>query len=122
MEQTEAAKRKVVNLLQKEWWNKQVKVYIFSHGVGLVYRGYLDFAYDERQVEKPSPLGSFGDPLLPDFAVLYQEESNGIRTIEEVPIVVIKLDDFQSFEIIQHDSRQLVSLRNKEAGVLIERV
>jgi hypothetical protein len=118
MQQKRVTKEEFVDLFN-QWRNMPVRVHVFSHGVGVIYKGYLDFAYKETP--------STGQPL-PDFALLYREPREQMSAVEipkafraETPIIVVKFDDFSSFEIIEDDSRRLATLANNEARVLIER-
>jgi len=118
MEQREATKNDVVDLL-RQWENEQVRIYIFSRGVGVNYWGYLDLAYDTSV-----GTGTFaGAPPPPNLVLLCRIKGKEGALRRDIPIVVINLDDFTSFQIIEDDSIQSASLENTETPirVLIER-
>jgi hypothetical protein len=119
MERIRTEKEAIIGLLQ-QWGDKSVRIHVFSHGVGLFYDGYLDFAYDERQIgPEPYPV----EPPLPDFALLYKEPTKGVRLFTETPLVAIQFNQFASFERIkiEIETKEIVSLKNRESKVLIER-
>jgi hypothetical protein len=118
MEQREATKNDVVDLLG-QWENKQVRVYIFSRGVGVNYWGYLELAYDTNKWNqyRPSPTKP-----VPSIISLCRTPKKGVVQTE-IPMVVINLDEFKSFQILEANSSQLAVLENEEAQirVLLER-
>jgi hypothetical protein len=119
MEQREATKKEVVDLLW-QWENEQVRVHASSHGVGVNYWGYLDLAYDSSRL---SPYGSAGEPPPPHFVLLCRTKRKEGVLRTDIPIVAIDLDDFKSFGIIEDNANQLVFMEKEEARirVLIER-
>ena len=118
MEQREATKSDIVDLLG-QWENQQVRVYIFSHGVGVNYWGYLELAYDTNKWNQygPSPT----KPVPSIVSLCRTKKTGAVHT--GIPIVVINLDVFKSFQILEANSSQSAVLENEEAQirVLIER-
>jgi len=116
MEQSEATKNEIVDLLQ-QWTNEQVRVHVLSHGVGVNCWGYLDLAYDSSVVGTVFA----GFPPPPDFVLLYRSQREVRR--RDIPVVAVNLNDFTSFGITEDNASRLALIEKKDAciRVVIER-